>query len=100
MGPEPVSEPVIESDICECTECGAKACVPCDRPWHEGEDCAAYQARIKDRLEEENKTLEVSQAPVSDPELQDQVVELARLDRISIEQLSGIDALRGGCSEL
>ncbi|KAM0715097.1 hypothetical protein Q7P37_009562 [Cladosporium fusiforme] len=44
-------------DICVCKECGAQACVACDRPWHENESCAEYQARIKDRLEEEDKSL-------------------------------------------
>jgi len=53
---EPPSES--EPDLCECQECGAKACIPCDRPWHEGESCAAYQARIKDRVEEEDRALE------------------------------------------
>ncbi|KAK0935065.1 hypothetical protein LTR29_013385 [Friedmanniomyces endolithicus] len=53
---EPPSES--EPELCECQECGAKACIPCDRPWHEGESCAAYQARIKDRVEEEDRALE------------------------------------------
>lgn len=44
-------------DIFTCNSCGAKACVPCDRPWHENESCAEYQARIKDRLAEEDATL-------------------------------------------
>ncbi|TKA24319.1 hypothetical protein B0A50_06789, partial [Salinomyces thailandicus] len=44
-------------DICECQNCGAKACVPCDRPYHEGETCAQYQLRVKDRLEEEDRAL-------------------------------------------
>lgn len=33
--------------ICTCTECGAKACVPCDRPFHEDETCVQFQQRIK-----------------------------------------------------
>ncbi|EME44851.1 hypothetical protein DOTSEDRAFT_169860 [Dothistroma septosporum NZE10] len=44
-------------DICTCNECGARACVSCDRPYHEGEICAAYQDRVKDRTEEEDKSL-------------------------------------------
>jgi len=44
-------------DICTCKDCGAKACVPCDRPWHENETCEEYQVRIKDRLEEEDLAL-------------------------------------------
>lgn len=44
-------------DICTCKDCGAKACVPCDRPWHENETCEEYQFRVKDRLEEEDKSL-------------------------------------------
>ncbi|KAK3116357.1 hypothetical protein LTR53_003383 [Teratosphaeriaceae sp. CCFEE 6253] len=51
-------EPALVPDICVCHECGAKACVTCDRPWHEGENCAAYQVRIKDRVEEEDRALE------------------------------------------
>lgn len=34
-------------NICTCNECGAKACVDCDLPWHEGETCHDYQTRIK-----------------------------------------------------
>ena len=52
------AEAVIDPDICECQECGAKACVPCDRPFHDGETCAAYQSRIKDRIEEEDRALQ------------------------------------------
>jgi ariadne-1 len=48
-------------DICTCNKCGARACATCDRPYHEGETCSAYQARVKDRAEEEDKSvLEVS----------------------------------------
>ncbi|KAF2165418.1 hypothetical protein M409DRAFT_24268 [Zasmidium cellare ATCC 36951] len=45
------------ADICTCNKCGAKACVPCDRPWHEGETCTEYQRRIRDRIEEEDKSV-------------------------------------------
>lgn len=48
-----------QPDICACNACGAKACVPCDRPWHEGETCEAYRARIKGRAREEDATLQV-----------------------------------------
>jgi hypothetical protein len=53
--PLTASSPV--SDICTCVKCGAKACVSCDRPWHEGETCEQYQLRIKDHVEEEDKAL-------------------------------------------
>jgi hypothetical protein len=46
-----------KSDICKCNKCGAKACVPCDRPWHENETCEAYKLRTKDRTEEEDASL-------------------------------------------
>ena len=32
--------------ICTCKECGARACVPCDRPYHDGETCSAYKQRV------------------------------------------------------
>lgn len=47
----------VEVGVFNCKKCGAKACVPCARPYHEGESCAEYQLRIKDRLEEEDKAL-------------------------------------------
>lgn len=40
-----------------CNHCSFRACARCDRPYHDGETCTAYQARIKDRLDEENKAL-------------------------------------------
>jgi len=52
-----MEESEVMPDICECHECGAKACVTCDRPWHEGESCAEYQLRIKDRVDEEDRAL-------------------------------------------
>lgn len=33
-------------NICKCKECGAEACVECDRPWHKGETCEEYQKRL------------------------------------------------------
>jgi hypothetical protein len=46
-------------DIFECHKCGAKACVPCDRPWHENETCESYKesTNTKARIEEENASL-------------------------------------------
>lgn len=41
-------------DICVCGECGAKACVPCDKPYHEGRTCEQYQ---KQAQKEEQATL-------------------------------------------
>ena len=46
-----------EPDICVCHECGAKACVPCDRPFHEGETCEQYKARTKGHMDEEDAAL-------------------------------------------
>ena len=43
--------------IFTCDKCSGKACVPCDRPWHENESCAEYQLRIKDRTDEEDASL-------------------------------------------
>ena len=36
-----------DQNVCVCNECGAKACVDCDRPFHEGETCEEYQKRMK-----------------------------------------------------
>ena len=57
--PENLSVKEIEAkaDICTCNECGAKACVTCDRPWHQGETCEEYQARTKDHMDEEDMTI-------------------------------------------
>jgi ariadne-1 len=52
------SAPPIE-DICKCNTCGAEACVPCDRPWHTGENCEEYQKRVKGRVEEEEASLKL-----------------------------------------
>jgi len=46
-----------EADIFSCNTCGARACIPCDRPYHVGETCAEFQIRTKGRLEEEDKTV-------------------------------------------
>lgn len=50
-------KPEQEPDIFTCNDCGAKACVPCDRPYHEGETCEQYQVRTKDRFDEEDQAL-------------------------------------------
>lgn len=51
-------EPLTDSiDVMTCNTCSARACVSCDRPMHDGETCTAYQARIKDRLHEEDQAL-------------------------------------------
>ncbi|PPJ50272.1 hypothetical protein CBER1_04912 [Cercospora berteroae] len=39
-------------DICTCNECGAKACVSCDAPWHEGETCGEYKDRTHSEQDE------------------------------------------------
>jgi hypothetical protein len=49
--------PPAKPDISKCNKCGAKACVPCDRPWHENESCEAYKLRTKDKTEEEDASL-------------------------------------------
>ena len=52
---------VADEDICACHKCGAKACVPCDKPWHEGETCAQYQKRVNNKEKDEKasvKTIE------------------------------------------
>jgi len=54
--PSPTATPSAP-DILTCNDCGARACGPCDRPWHEGETCEQYQARVKDRMEEEEASL-------------------------------------------
>ncbi|KAK3626169.1 hypothetical protein LTR56_019957 [Elasticomyces elasticus] len=45
-------------DIFTCKDCGAKACVPCDRPFHEGETCSEYQERRKFQTETQDKASE------------------------------------------
>lgn len=46
-------------DVFTCNKCGGKACVPCDRPWHENETCESYKERTntKARIEEEDASL-------------------------------------------
>ncbi|KAK5136714.1 hypothetical protein LTR08_002367 [Meristemomyces frigidus] len=44
-----------EDNIFTCETCNAKACATCDRPYHDGETCAQYQAR--QNREEEAATL-------------------------------------------
>ncbi|EMC94020.1 hypothetical protein BAUCODRAFT_36491 [Baudoinia panamericana UAMH 10762] len=57
-GPPPNGQ---NTDICTCHVCGTRACVSCDRPWHEGETCVAYQERVKGRFEEEDQSFRVIQ---------------------------------------
>jgi hypothetical protein len=40
--------------ICTCRACGARACVPCDVPYHAGETCAGYKARMDQQHAVEN----------------------------------------------
>ena len=47
------------TNICKCRKCGALSCVPCDRPYHRGESCKAYQLRIKGHVDEEDEALRV-----------------------------------------
>ncbi|KAK4544678.1 hypothetical protein LTR36_003927 [Oleoguttula mirabilis] len=47
---------VFSDDICICETCGSKACVTCDRPYHEGETCAQYTER--QNVEAEQATLD------------------------------------------
>lgn len=42
-----------EGDIFRCVQCSHKACVSCNVAWHQGETCAAYQARLIAQPEEE-----------------------------------------------
>ncbi|KAF2482800.1 hypothetical protein BDY17DRAFT_236396, partial [Neohortaea acidophila] len=46
-----------EPNICDCNECGARACVPCDRIHPEAESCADWQKRLKGFAAEEKATL-------------------------------------------
>jgi hypothetical protein len=43
--------------VSTCAKCGFDSCVPCQRPAHPGETCAEYKARIKGRVDEEDKSL-------------------------------------------
>jgi hypothetical protein len=45
-----------DDKVCTCKEGGARACVECDRPYHEDQTCEAYQQRMKD---DEDATLKV-----------------------------------------
>lgn len=36
-----------DDSVFTCETCGARACVPCDRPYHEDETCAQYQERAQ-----------------------------------------------------
>jgi hypothetical protein len=41
--------------ICTCHACGARACVSCERPYHEGEVCDAYRLCTREKREEEEQ---------------------------------------------
>ncbi|KAI7188840.1 hypothetical protein KC363_g5226 [Hortaea werneckii] len=43
-----------DQDIFTCNTCGHRACVPCDRPFHDGETCAQYKARLGQAEKEKN----------------------------------------------
>ncbi len=45
-----------DDDICICEECGAQACVQCDRPRHNGETCEEFQKRMR---EDEEATIKL-----------------------------------------
>ena len=47
------SSSVNNLNIFTCHSCGASACVPCDRPYHDGESCAQYRKRRKRQDETE-----------------------------------------------
>ncbi|KAF2770643.1 hypothetical protein EJ03DRAFT_381883 [Teratosphaeria nubilosa] len=51
-------EDASSDDICTCHDCGARACVPCDRPYHEGETCAQIKERFREQNENEIKASE------------------------------------------
>jgi hypothetical protein len=42
--------------ICTCIECGARVCIPCDRPFHVNQTCKDYKTRVHSK--EEVKSLE------------------------------------------
>jgi hypothetical protein len=44
-----------DDNICTCHECGAKACVLCNVPYHDDETCEQYQKRKKRQNEKEEK---------------------------------------------
>ena len=39
--------------IFRCEACGGRSCVACDSPFHEGEPCAEYKARVRERRRQE-----------------------------------------------
>ena len=41
-----------DGDIFTCQECGHKACMACNVPWHLDETCGDYRARIQEEQEE------------------------------------------------
>ncbi|KAI6904654.1 hypothetical protein KC318_g6342 [Hortaea werneckii] len=50
-----------QKDIFTCKTCGHRACVPCDRPFHNGETCIQYKQRLgqaEANSEKSQKTIE------------------------------------------
>ncbi|KAI5361939.1 Putative IBR domain-containing protein [Septoria linicola] len=44
----------METDVFHCTwNCQSKACVKCDRPWHEGQSCEEFNESIASQREQE-----------------------------------------------
>jgi hypothetical protein len=48
-----------DGNVCTCWKCGARVCVACDKPYHEGEVCEEYRLRTEDQLDEEKLALDV-----------------------------------------
>lgn len=55
---DPAPASVDEANISTCHACGHETCIPCARPYHNGESCTQYQFRIKDHLAEEDAALD------------------------------------------
>ena len=41
-----------DGDILTCQACGHKTCMACRAPWHGGETCGDYQARVQEIQDE------------------------------------------------
>jgi hypothetical protein len=48
---------VYSEDICVCHACSFRVCVPCDRPYHEGETCAQFRKRLTKVEKDEQASL-------------------------------------------
>lgn len=52
VSPAPESE--LQTDVFHCVwSCQSKACVKCDRPWHEGQSCEGFNESIASQREQE-----------------------------------------------